>query len=386
MSDATNGNGEEQISIQPGEMSTGEAKIAHLFKALIKLGGSDLHLKAGSKPRIRLKGSLKALAVDPLTDEQIQEMMFAIMMPAHKEQFTKNGASDFAYDLQGQDRFRINVFKQRGVTSVAARRVTRNIPTAEKLHIPPQLLKIADAHQGLILLSGITGSGKSTTIAAMIQHINATRSTHIVTLEDPIEYLFEDNKSFINQREVGIDVRNFPDGIKYLMREDPDVVLIGEMRDKETFTAALQAAETGHLVFGTVHASTTAQTITRLLDMFPAEERGLIRQSLVFNLRAIVTQKLLPSILEGAGRVPAVEILISNPMIKKLIEDGRDTEITTVLKASYRDGMQDFTEALRLLVEKEWIEVETAYEVAPNPEELKMRLKGISTGGAGILG
>jgi twitching motility protein PilT len=384
MSEVSNGDG--QIAIESTDVSSGEAKICSLFKALIKLGGSDLHLKAGAKPRIRLKGSLKALAVDPLTDEQVLEMMFAIMTPAHKEQFRVNGSSDFAYDLQGQDRFRINVFRQRGVTSVAARRVTRTIPTAEKLHLPPQLLKIADVHQGLVLLSGITGSGKSTTIAAMIQHINATRASHIVTLEDPIEYLFEDNKSFINQREIGIDVNNFHDGIKYLMREDPDVVLIGEMRDTETFTAALQAAETGHLVFGTVHASTTAQTITRLLDMFPAEERGLIRQSLVFNLRAIVTQKLLPSILEGAGRVPAVEIMISNPMIKKLIEEGRDTEITAVLKASYRDGMQDFTEALRLLVDKEWIEVETAYEVAPNPEELKMRLKGISTGGGGILG
>ncbi|NLE30151.1 MAG: PilT/PilU family type 4a pilus ATPase [Phycisphaerae bacterium] len=384
MSEVSNGDG--QISIESTDMSSGEAKIASLFKALIKLGGSDLHLKAGAKPRIRLQGSLKALAMDPLTDEQILEMMFAIMSPAHKEHFKVNGASDFAYDLHGQDRFRINVFRQRGVTSVAARRVTRTIPTPEQLHLPPHMLKIADARQGLILLSGITGSGKSTTIAAMIEYINMGRACHIVTLEDPIEYLFEDRKSFINQREIGIDVNNFHDGIKYLMREDPDVVLIGEMRDKETFSAALQAAETGHLVFGTVHASTTAQTISRLLDMFPAEERALIRQSLVFNLRAIVTQKLLPSILEGVSRVPAVEILLTNPMVKKLIEDSRETEITSILRSSYRDGMQDFTESLRQLVDKEWIEVEVAYEVAPNPEELKMRLRGISTGGGGILG
>jgi twitching motility protein PilT len=220
----------------------------------------------------------------------------------------------------------------------------------------------------------------------MIEYVNSTRPCHIVTIEDPIEYLFEDKKAFINQREIGIDVHNFPDALKYLMREDPDIVLIGEMRDRETFGAALQAAETGHLVFGTVHSSTTAQTISRLLDMFSAEERELIRQSLVFNLQAIITQKLLPSILEGVSRVPAVEILITNPMIKKLIEDARETDITAVLRGSYKEGMQDFTESLRQLVEKEWIEVETAYEVAPNPEELKMRLRGISTGGGGIIG
>jgi twitching motility protein PilT len=308
------------------------------------------------------------------------------MSPKYKEHFLREGAVDFAYDIVGGDRFRINAFKQKGMTSVAARRVTRKIPSADQLHLPPHMLKLADFSQGLVLLSGITGSGKSTTIASMIEYINQTRPCHIVTVEDPIEYLFEDKKSFINQREVGIDVRNFHEALKYLMREDPDVVLIGEMRDRETFSAALSAAETGHLVFGTVHSSTTSQTISRLLDMFTAEERGLIRQSLVFNLKAIVTQKLLPGIMEGIKLVPAVEIMISNPSVRKLIAEEREREIIDVLKSNYTDGMQDFTEALRQMVEKEWIEVELAYEVAPNPEELKMRLRGISTGRGGILG
>lgn len=365
---------------------TGEEKILHWFKAVIKIEGSDLHLKAGAKPRIRVGGAIKVVAADPLPNAEIEEMMFAIMTPKMKEHFAREGAADFAYDVPGGDRFRINAFRQKGQTSVAARRVSRKIPTAQQLHLPPHMMKLADFHQGLILLSGITGSGKSTTIAAMIEHINETRACHIVTLEDPIEYLFEDKRAFINQREIGIDVNNFHSGLKYLMREDPDVVLIGEMRDKETFSAALTAAETGHLVFGTIHSSTTAQTITRLLDLFSAEERNLIRQSLVFNLKAIITQKLLPSILEGVPRVPAVEIMITNPSVRKLIEDCRETEITDVLKSNYTQGMQDFTESLRQLVEKEWIEVELAYEVAPNPEELKMRLRGISTSRGGILG
>jgi len=353
---------------------------------VVKLEGSDLHLKAGAKPRIRVGGAIKVVASDPLTNEQIEEMIFAIMNPKMKEHYGREGAADFAYDVRGEDRFRVNVFRQKGMTSVAARRVTRSIPTVEQLHLPPHLLKLSEFHQGLILLSGITGSGKSTTIAAMIEHINQTRPCHIVTIEDPIEYLFDDKKAFINQREIGIDVNNFHDALKYLMREDPDVVIIGEMRDKETFSAALTAAETGHLVFGTIHSSTTAQTITRLLDLFSTEERNLIRQSLVFNLKAIITQKLLPSILDGTARVPAVEIMISNPSIRKLIEESRETEITDVIRGCYGDGMQDFTEALRLLVEEEWIEVETAYEVAPNPEELKMRLRGISASRGGILG
>ncbi|MFA5863844.1 MAG: PilT/PilU family type 4a pilus ATPase [Phycisphaerae bacterium] len=369
-----------------GDGSAGEAKILSLFKAVIKLDGSDLHLKSGSKPRVRIGGIIKMINSEPISNEQLLEMAFAIMAPSHKEQFSREGSADFAYDVKGEDRFRVNVFQQRGLTSLAARRVTRKIPTPEQLHLPPHLMKLSEIRQGLVLLSGITGSGKSTTIAAMIEHINMTRSCHIVTVEDPIEYLFEDKKAFINQREIGIDVLNFHDALKYLMREDPDIVLIGEMRDRETFGAALQAAETGHLVFGTIHGSTTAQTITRLMDLFSAEERNLVRQSLVFNLRAIITQKLLPSILEGVARVPSVEIMISNPMIKKLIEEARETEINSVLKGCYSEGMQDFTESLRQLVEKEWIEVELAYEVAPNPEELKMRLRGIASSKTGILG
>lgn len=365
--------------------SAGQAKIEKLFKAVIKMEASDLHLKCDRQPHVRIGGSLRAVKYEELSNETIEDMMFEIMTEEQKEFYAVHGSVDFAHDIPGSDRFRINLFRQRGLTSVAARRVTRIIPTFEDLHLPPQLRKIAEAHQGLILLSGITGSGKSTTIAAMLEHINNTRAAHIVTLEDPIEYMFTDKKAFVNQREVGLDVDNFDMALKFLMREDPDVVLVGEMRDRETFGAALQAAETGHLVFGTIHASTTAQTISRILDLFPADERNLIRQSFVFNMRAIVSQKLLPSIREDVSRVPANEIMINNAPIRKLIAEGRDTEISSVIKNSFHDGMQDFTESLRLLIENEWIDHQVAYDAAPNPEELKMRLKGIQTSQSGIL-
>ncbi len=361
------------------------SKLDSLFKAVIQHGGSDLHLKAGSKPRIRIAGSIRTVSGDQLSNESILEMMHSIMVPKMRDHFEREGAVDFAYDLDGASRFRINVFRQRGSTSVAARLVEATIPTFKALHLPDKLAELSEFHQGLVLLSGITGSGKSTTIAAMLEHINENRACHIVTLEDPIEFMFADKKAFINQREIGIDVNNFADGLKYLMREDPDVVLIGEMRDRETFAAALQAAETGHLVFGTIHSSTTSQTITRLLDLFPQEERGLIRQSLVFNLKAIITQRLMPSIVEGCDRIPAVEILINNPAIRKLIADSRESEILEVIKSNYDIGMQDLNESLRALVESESVEVSTAYEASPNPEELKMILKGISSSRAGIL-
>lgn len=361
-------------------------KINRLFRACCKLGASDLHVKAGSPPRFRLKGDVRKANEPPLSNEQIEEMIFEVLTPAQREHFLENGAVDFAHDLEGLDRFRVNVFRQRGHTSIAARRVVRQIRDFGELGLPAILKEVAKFHQGLVLLAGITGSGKSTTIAAMLNYINQTRACHLVTIEDPIEYLFEDAKAFINQREIGIDVRDFPAALKYLMRQDPDVVLLGELRDRETFEAAVQASETGHLVFGTIHASTAAQTITRVLDLFPEDSRSLIRQSLVFNLRAVVCQKLLPSIHAQFARIPCCEIMIVNASIRKLISESRDIEITSVLRASLQEGMQDFTEALHRLVTEEYVELKVALEVAPNPEELKMRLKGIKAGGGGILG
>ncbi len=361
-------------------------KIENLFKGMGKANASDLHLKADKPPFVRIDSTLRATKADPLTSNQILEMVEEVMTAEQREYFHEHGSIDLAYELPGSDRFRINVFRQRGRVSVAARRVTRDIPDFESLNLPPVMAKIAEEHQGLVLLAGPTGSGKSTTIASMMEYINQRRPCHIVTVEDPIEYLYTDKKALVNQREIGIDVEDFDAALKYLMREDPDVVLVGEMRDHETFQAALQASETGHLVFGTIHASSAHQTIGRILDLFPPDARGRVRQSLAFNLKAVICQRLLPSIKEGVGRVPAVEIMVSNPTMRQLITDERDAELADLIAASENAGMQNFTTSLLKLIDAELIEPKVAYEVAPNVDELKMRMKGISSGRSGLIG
>ena len=347
---------------------------------------SDLHLKANTPAKLRLDGAIRNVDKAPLDNATIEAMAFEIMTEVQVARYQSEGSLDFAYQLPDGDRFRINLFRQRGQSSLAARRVPRKILDYEELHLPASLSKLAEFHQGLILLTGITGSGKSTTIAAMVEQINRTRACHIMTIEDPIEFIYEDKKAFVNQREVGLDVPNYEEALKYMMREDPDVILIGEMRDQETVAAALSAAETGHLVFGTIHSSTTAGTISRILDLFPEDGRSLVRNSLVFNLQAIVGLKLVPGLQPDIPRVPCCEIMICNGTIRKLIANGRDSDITAVIRNSYHEGMVDFTESLHRLVEAELISVKTAYTVAPNADELKMRIKGISVTAGGIIG
>jgi twitching motility protein PilT len=363
-----------------------EPRIHKYLKYVIDIQASDLHFKSNARVHVRVKGDLKPIKGDPLTAQEVENLWFEIMNDHQRRQLTDKGASDFAYQIGDSDRFRVNIFRQRGVLSVAARRVNKNILNFDQLYLPKSIYKVTEFHQGLVLLAGITGSGKSTTIAAALDYINAHRACHIVTVEDPIEYLFTDKKALVNQREVHVDVQSFADALKYLMREDPDVVLIGEMRDEETFTAALNAAETGHLVFGTVHASSSSQTINRILDLIPEGSRDLVRQTLVFNLQAIICQKLLPSIKQGLSRVPAVEIMFASPTVRKLIDEKRDDEITKVIRASQSEGMLDMNECLKRLVETEYIETAVAYAASPNPQELKMRLKGISAGAGSILG
>ncbi len=373
-------------STNESSSGNGRPRIAKFFEAMLQAGGSDLHLKADSPPRVRRRGGLKAITNDALSNDRIERMLFEIMSEDQLARYRDKGSVDFSFQLDENNRFRINIFRQRGLTSMAARHIPREIMSFDQLHLPPALERLSTVHQGLVLVSGITGSGKSTTIASIIERINQTRTCHIVTLEDPIEFMFEDKKAFINQREIGQDVSDFHDALKYLMREDPDVVLIGEMRDQETFEAALHAAESGHLVFGTVHASNGPSTITRVLELFPAEGRDLVRSSLVFNLQAVITLKLLKGIRPDIPRIPAVEIMLATPAVRKLIADKRENELLGVIRGSRNEGMQDFTEALRELVEGEFISSQTAYEVAPNPEELKMRLKGISVSSGGIIG
>jgi twitching motility protein PilT len=363
-----------------------EPRLAKYFRATIKQDASDLHLKANQPAHIRIRGEILPTNTAPLSGPEIEEMVRELLTPKQAGYLEERGSIDIAHDIPGSDRFRINIYRQRGELSLAARRVPATIPDFKALNLPQILADVCDHHQGLVLLAGITGSGKSTTIAAMLEFINQRRRCHIVTVEDPIEYIYVDKKALINQREIGIDVPDFEAALKYLMREDPDVILIGEMRDRETFQAALQASETGHLVFGTVHASSAGQTIARILDLFEAESRNLVRQSLAHNLQAIICQKLLPCINTQIGRVPAVEVLLANPTTRKFIEEGRDGELLEVIHASEEQGMKDFNKSLMELIETEMIDPRVAYAASPNPEELKMRMKGITSSRGGLIG
>lgn len=355
-------------------------EIDKLFAAMQKSNASDLHLKAGSPPLFRVQGRIVRAKAQPLTLDHIKQLIAPIMKPRYDEELNTRGAADFAHGVRGVGRFRVNVFKQRGAISVAARRVETQIPTLEQLNLPDSVRILPNMEQGLVLVAGITGSGKSTTLAALINVINQTRACHIVTIEDPIEFLYRDEKAFVNQRELGIDVNHFADGLRYVLRQDPDVILIGEMRDAETFETALIASETGHLVFGTVHAGSAPQVVGRVLDYFPPDRHFQIRQLLYFNLKAVLVQKLLKGARNDVPRVPTVEFMICNAVVRKLIQEEQDSKLADVIRTSANDGMQDFNQSLMSLVKRGLITEQIALEASPNPEQLQMNMKGIVLG------
>jgi len=375
----------EEESAGQATTSKNDPEINKYFRVAIKTLASDVHLKVGQPPKLRLYGYLKNTTGGPLTEELIEKLVFEILSPAHRKQFDEHGTLDFAHEVDGTHRFRVNIFRQRGMISLAARRVNTVIPPFEDLHLPSVLEKIAQSSQGLVLVVGPTGCGKTTTIASMIDFINRTRLCHIVTIEDPIEYLFHDGKAIVSQREIGLDVASFDEALTYLMRQDPDVVFVGEMRDAKTVTAGMRAAETGHLVFGTMHSSNASQSVHRLLDLFPQSERDLVRQTLALALRAVISQTLIPCLKEGIDRIPAVEILICNAAARKLISEEREADLPSVIRASQQEGMQDITYNLSELIKNGMIDPKEAYKHAPNTEELKMALKGIRTTASGIL-
>ncbi|NUN50298.1 MAG: PilT/PilU family type 4a pilus ATPase [Candidatus Brocadiae bacterium] len=351
-----------------------------LFIAMTKNKASDLHLKPGMRPSFRIATVLHDVGNRPLKIDEVKRMIYEILSEEQIEQYERELDLDFAYSITGYGRYRVNCFHDRGQPAMAVRRVNTEIPSFEALHLPPGVKKIPTFHQGLVVVAGATGSGKSTTLASILNYINENRRCHIITVEDPIEYLFEDKKSFINQREVGIDVTSFSSALKHIVRQNPDVILVGEMRDHTSFDAALQAAETGHLVFGTIHASSAAQTIGRILDLFPVERQDLIRQGLVFNLKAIVCQKLLPSSQEGVRMVPAVELMVVNATVQKLIKEREDKKIMDVVRGGAEEGMQDFNQSLVSLINQGLINKKVGLAFSPNPEQLKMNLQGIYLG------
>jgi twitching motility protein PilT len=368
-----------------------EAEIDKIYRQLIKHNGSDLHMQVGKAPILRVRGTLRELQMEPITREKMWELFDPIISERDKQIFQDTGGCDFSYVVVADGlpwRFRVNMFMQMGSPGMVSRKVERHIPNFEGLYLPPIMEQLCKFDQGMVLLAGVTGSGKSTTIASMLDWINHNMRKHILTIEDPIEFVYTPDKCLINQREVGIDVKDFKIAMKHAVREDPDIMLVGEMRDMETFETAMHAAETGHLVFGTIHASSAPSTIGRILDLFPTDMHKALRGSMDFNMRGIVAQKLLKTICEdgkGPGRVPIVEIMTFNPTVRKLILEGEDEKLPAAMRLGKEEGMQRFNESLYHFIQKDMISRAGAFEISPNVEELKMMIKGIDVKAAGIL-
>jgi len=365
-----------------------DLEVDKYFRALVKLEGSDLHMKVGRPPMIRTRNELRPLNRPPIDAEEMISLLVPMMNERNKKIFYEEGGADFAYtvDVDGIVwRFRVNLLQQLGKIGMVSRRVNNKIPNFEGLYLPPSIESLCHYDQGMVLLAGVTGSGKSTTIASMLNYINVRERVHILTLEDPIEFVFTEEKAVINQREIGQDVKDFKIGMKHAVREDPDIMLVGEMRDEETFMTAIHAAETGHLVFGTIHASSSPSTIGRILDLFPEEMHKAMRSAIAFNMKGIVAQKLLKSIKPGVPRVPTCEIMLFTSMIKKIVLESQDSKLADAIRIGAADGMQDFTMSLKQLIDDGLIDRPTAFEVAPNPDALKMALKGINVSNPGII-
>jgi twitching motility protein PilT len=351
-----------------------------------KLQASDLHLKVGVPPTYRIAGLLRTVAAEPISEEEADHLLDPIIPETLKKRFDDTGNLDFATHLKDGDRFRINIFRAGGHTHAAIRRVKAEIPSYDELHVPPVYSKlIEETMEGLIVVVGVTGSGKSSTLAAMIEHINQTRADNIITVEDPVEYRFIPKKSIISQREVGIDVADFATALKYIVREDPDVIFIGELRDHATVLSAVQAAETGHLVFSTMHTADTMQAFSRILEFFPSHEHGFLRHALSNTLRAVLAQRLLPALPEtGFGVVPACEMLLGTPIVREKIREGDDAALPAIVGKG-EEGMASFTAALADLVKKEWVSLQTAMDFAPNREALSSSLKGLEVKAQGLV-
>ena len=365
-----------------------DIEVNKFFRALVKLEGSDLHLKVGKPPCVRVRNELKPLNHAALERREMAEYLVPMLNERNRRIFDDEGGADFSHTCEVDGvrwRFRVNILQQNGCMGLVARRISNKIPNFEGLYLPPSIEGLCQYDQGMVLLAGVTGSGKSTTIASMLDYINKRERVHILTLEDPIEFIFTEDKALINQREVGFDVKDFKIGMKHAVREDPDIMLVGEMRDEETFMTAIHAAETGHLVFGTIHASSAPSTIGRILDLFPEAMHKAIRSAIAFNMKGIVAQKLLKSIKPGVPRVPTCEIMLFTAMIRKLILESQDNKLGDAIRIGAADGMQDFTMSLKTLIDDNLIDRPTAFEVAPNPDALKMALKGINVSQPGII-
>ena len=355
--------------------------INDLLKIATQRGASDLHLKVGSYPVLRINGKLTPLTeLKKLMQEDTIAMAFSLMNARQKQKFKENLEIDIAYSVPGLGRFRCNIFQQRGTVGLVLRVIPVKIRTIKELLLPKVIEKICEEQRGLVLCTGTTGSGKSTTLAAMIDYINSTRTEHIITIEDPIEFLHRDKKSIINQREIGVDTRDFANALRGALRQDPDVILVGEMRDYETIETALTAAETGHLVLSTLHTLDATETINRIISVFPPHQQKQIRLQLAQVLKAVISMRLVPK-ADGKGRVPAVEVMRVTPYIRTLIEDKEKTKLIhdAIERGTSQYGMQTFDQSLYFLYKQGLITLEEAMRRASNPDEFKLKIQGIQS-------
>jgi len=357
----------------------GALTVSRLLQKMRDVEASDLHLKVGSPPVLRVGGELRHLEAQALTAEDMAQLL-APLIPAHlKSVLDTRGGIDFSHHETVEHRFRCSVFHAGNALHAAIRRINPKIPSFEELHLPPVYERlISKTNEGLIVVCGVTGSGKSSTLAAMVDYINRTQACNIISIEDPVEYLFRPLKSFISQREIGMDVPDFASALRAAVRQDPDVLMIGEMRDRETILAAIQAAETGHLVFATLHTADTMQSFSRILEFFDVKDHAFIRSSLAAGLQAVLAQRLLPSVKPGVPQVPATEVLLRNSTVVDKIREGEDGDLPAVMAGSVSEGMHDFTSSLTELVEKGWVDLRVAERFAPNVEALKARVRGIA--------
>ena len=353
--------------------------LKQMLVEMLNRKASDLHIRVGIRPNLRVNGRLEQIATDPITIEQMEQVIAQILNDKQRDRFYRKNEMDLALSVAKLGRFRINLFRQRGTSGIAIRAVNTQVPSFDDLNLPPIVKKLSQERRGLIILTGTTGSGKSTTLAAILEEINATESANILTVEDPIEYIYRDKKAIISQREVGGDTESFSSALRHAFRQDPDVILIGEVRDLETMSIALTAADTGHLVMTTLHTLNAVETISRIISFFPPHQHQQIRLLLAGTLKSIICQRLLPR-SDMPGRVPATEIMINSGAVRECIMDPDKTvDIVELMESgNIQYGMQTFDQSIMKLFKQGMIDFETAMASATNPDDLDLRLKGIT--------